>query len=719
MLRRIHSLPGLVLGLLLALIAGSGAVLSVQPAIERAAAPPQSLTIAETAAAITAAAPGTQAITRSANGVVTAQVRDAAGRRVLTVDPASGATLPEVAEGPVMRAVKSFHRSLLLGDGGRAAVGVMAEAMALVLGSGLWLMLRALGGWRRAAAPVHARGAKGWHARIGRVALVGLGVSALTGAWLSAATFGLAPDGSAAVLPRATAAAGAPLALARMPALDRPLAELRSLTLPARPGEMLRLETGAGVALVEPATGAVAAFAPVTWGGRVWEWAYRLHTGHGLWALGLILGTAALAVPVLAGTGAAIWLSRRRGAVRVPGNAPMAEAELVILVGSEGGSTRGFAASLHRALTATGARVHLGDMDAVGPMPRARALILMAATYGDGVAPASARRFLDRLDGLEPLPVAVLGFGDRAFPRFCAYAETVAAALEARGWPVLLPLDRIDAQSPATFAAWGRALGRALALPIAPEHRPALPRLHGLRLISRRDYGEAVQAPTAILRFAVRPRWLGGPRFEAGDLLAVMAPGASAPRFYSLASSARDGFVEICVRKVPGGVCSTFLHGLRPGDRLRGFTRANPAFRAAPAPLVMISAGCGIGPMAGLLRRAAPGAERVLYFGLRDPASDFLYAEELGRWQAEGRLTRLRTAVSRAARGAERGHVQHRLREDAARLRDQIGRGARVLVCGSVAMGQSVAAELDAALRPAGLSVAALKAEGRYVEDTY
>ena len=110
-----------------------------------------------------------------------------------------------------------------------------------------------------------------------------------------------------------------------------------------------------------------------------------------------------------------------------------AEAELVILVGSEGGSTRGFAASLHRALTATGARVHVGDMDAVGPMPRARALIVMAATYGDGVAPASARRFLDRLDGLSPLPVAVLGFGDRAFPRFCAYAETVAAALDAIG----------------------------------------------------------------------------------------------------------------------------------------------------------------------------------------------------------------------------------------------------------------------------------------------
>lgn len=133
----------------------------------------------------------------------------------------------------------------------------------------------------------------------------------------------------------------------------------------------------------------------------------------------------------------------------------------------------------------------------------------------------------------------------------------------------------------------------------------------------------------------------------------------------------------------------------------------------------MISAGYGIGPMAGLLRGAAPGAERTLYFGLRDPLSDFLYAEELSGWLWDGRLTRLRTAVSRAAAGHDRGHVQHRLREDAARLRQQIARGARVLVCGSVAMGRSVATEFDAVLAPAGLSVAALKREGRYVEDIY
>jgi len=39
------------------------------------------------------------------------------------------------------------------------------------------------------------------------------------------------------------------------------------------------------------------------------------------------------------------------------------------------------------------------------------------------------------------------------------------------------------------------------------------------------------------------------------------------PRFYSLASGSGNGVLEICVRKQPGGMCSTYLHGLRVGDR--------------------------------------------------------------------------------------------------------------------------------------------------------
>ncbi|WP_273699914.1 PepSY domain-containing protein [Paracoccus sphaerophysae] len=453
MIRRFHTVPGIALGVLLSLVAASGAVLSAQPAIERTAAPPQQATIGQTIGKVTASQPGTQAITRSPNGVLTAQVRDEAGRRVVTVDPLTGAALPEVAEGPVMRWIKSFHRSLLLDDASRAGVGMMAAAMAALLATGAWLMARSLGGWRQAAGRIRASGARGWHARIGRVALDGRALSSVTGAWMSAATFGLIPDATAPAMAPVAAAAGAPMAYATMPGLDLPLDGLRTVSLPARQGDALPLETAEGLAQVDPVTGQLAAFAPRGLGATIWEWAYALHTGHGLWMVGLVLGVAALAVPALAATGTVIWASRRRAARAVKGNVPMDQAQIVILVGTEGGSTRGFAASLHAALTAAGQSVHLGDMNDAAPMPRPRALILMAATSGDGVAPASATRFLDRIGTVPPLPVAVLGFGDGAFPAFCGYARDVAQALEGRGWPVLLPLGRIDRQPPAEFAA--------------------------------------------------------------------------------------------------------------------------------------------------------------------------------------------------------------------------------------------------------------------------
>jgi sulfite reductase (NADPH) flavoprotein alpha-component len=46
-------------------------------------------------------------------------------------------------------------------------------------------------------------------------------------------------------------------------------------------------------------------------------------------------------------TGVLIWLAGRRGRPRIRGNQPAGRAETILLVGSEGGSTWGFAATLH------------------------------------------------------------------------------------------------------------------------------------------------------------------------------------------------------------------------------------------------------------------------------------------------------------------------------------------------------------------------------------
>jgi sulfite reductase (NADPH) flavoprotein alpha-component len=85
-------------------------------------------------------------------------------------------------------------------------------------------------------------------------------------------------------------------------------------------------------------------------------------------------------------------------------------------------------------------------------------------------------------------------------------------------------------------------------------------------------------------------------------------------------------------------------------------------------------------------------------------------------WQDEGHLARLVTAVSR---GERQHYVQDALRGEAAEVVRLIRDGARVMVCGGRDMAAGVADALAEILAPTGLTPAALKAEGRYVEDVY
>ncbi len=230
---------------------------------------------------------------------------------------------------------------------------------------------------------------------------------------------------------------------------------------------------------------------------------------------------------------------------------------------------------------------------------------------------------------------------------------------------------------------------------------------------------------TAILRFALPratfwPRMTGAgfARFTAGDLIGVLPEGSAVPRLYSLASGRGDGFIEIVVRKHPGGLASSQLTALDPGDTVTAFLRRNPGFRAGRgrAPLILIGAGTGIGPLAGFVRGNARQRPIHLFFGMRHPDSDFFYGEDFPAWQEEGRLTRLVTAVSR---GPRPHYVQDSLLGEASQVAGLIRNGARVMVCGGRHMAASADDALAEILTPTGLTPTVLKAEGRYVEDVY
>ncbi|ALI56580.1 PepSY domain-containing protein [Celeribacter marinus] len=735
MIRALHRWPGLLALLLVTILSLSGAALSVFPAAERLAAPQAEtkLTVATLADRIQLVYPGVEQIRRSPSGRITAYWFDQGKPGAAVIDPATGEGVASADPNQVERWLTNLHRSLFLGDGGRMAMAAGAAAMLVLSLSGAALVARRAGGWRHWFAPLRGPLAGRLHVEIARIAVVGLLLSSATALWMTASTFELLPDGGSPPAFPAAVSNGTGIALDRLAGLsETPVADLRALSFPypEDAADVFTLKTDRGTGYLDQGDGALLAWADLTVWERVSETVYMLHTGQGAATLGLVLGLMALGVPAMGATGVQIWLAGRRGRPRIRNNQPAAGAETILLVGSEGGSTWGFAATLHAALTKAGQSVHVGPMSGFAPerYKRAERIILLAATYGDGTAPASAKGFLDWLNASErapEIPLAVLGFGDRSFPNYCAFAEAVTSAAKAKGWPALLPLDTINRQSPQDFARWGRALGEVLGIPLELSHEPVLPTTKTLTLVSRRDYGAEVQAPTAILRFAV-PRvslWQrltgsGFARFTAGDLIGIVPEGSAVPRLYSLASARRQGFIEIVVKKHAGGLCSGQLIALEPGETMTAFLRHNPGFKPGPSrvPLILIGAGTGIGPLAGFVRNNGRGRPIHLFFGIRHPDSDFFYVEDFSAWQQDGRLTRLITAVSR---GARPHYVQDALRGEATQVADLVCNGARVMVCGGRDMAAGVADALGEILAPTGLTPAVLKAEGRYIEDVY
>ena len=520
MLRQIHRWPGLLAAALILVLALSGAALSLFPALERLSAPAEvgGQTVGDLAAKVQATHPGVEQIRRSPSGRITAYWFDGDVAGAAVVDPATGQDVASADQGSVQRWLTDFHRSLLLGDTGRYGSAVGALAMLVLALSGAMLVARRQGGWRRWFAPINGPWARRWHAEVARVAVVGLSLSALTALWMTASTFDLLPvDEANPALPQ-TVSGQVGLSPADMVALQQTrVADLRDLTVPyaGDATDAFKLTTGAGTGYVDQGTGTMLAWqAPGPWT-AVGEWIYLLHTGDGAAVWGLVLGLAALTVPVLSVTGGLIWWRNRQSRPRLPGMVAASAAKTVILVGSEGGTTWGFAAALARALQGHGQGVHLAALSTFAPESyrHARQIVVMTATWGNGDAPSSANGALERMAKAAPLtgvPLVVLGFGDRTFPAFCAHAEAVETAGRFAGWAMPMPLDRIDRQSPQAFARWSRAFGDLIGLPLDITHQPEAPQSTSLRLMSRKDYGDSVQAPTAILRFALpkTPLWL-------------------------------------------------------------------------------------------------------------------------------------------------------------------------------------------------------------------
>jgi cytochrome P450/NADPH-cytochrome P450 reductase len=175
-----------------------------------------------------------------------------------------------------------------------------------------------------------------------------------------------------------------------------------------------------------------------------------------------------------------------------------------------------------------------------------------------------------------------------------------------------------------------------------------------------------------------------------------------APRYYSISSSpageAQRCSVTVGVVEAPAssgrgvykGVCSNYMARRRAGDTVHATVKETKAGFRLPGdnavPIIMIGPGTGLAPFRGFLQeraaRKVQGATlgpAMLFFGCRHPEQDFIYADELKAFAADG-VAELHTAFSRA--DGPKTYVQHLVAAEKDRVWELIQQGAIIYVCG-------------------------------------
>ena len=230
----------------------------------------------------------------------------------------------------------------------------------------------------------------------------------------------------------------------------------------------------------------------------------------------------------------------------------------------------------------------------------------------------------------------------------------------------------------------------------APEDRERAKALREDRDHAYLKYREERELQDVLSDFSAAARALEPEKLV--DLL-----GAIAPRYYSIASSARStpGRVSLAAAvvryerlgRLRSGLATTYLADrVEQGDRVPVFVQSNPGFRlpppGEPKPCVMIGAGTGAAPLRAFVQELAErargesgddGEPHLLFLGFRYEARDFLYADDWRAWEAAG-VVKLFSAFSRDQ--AEKLYVQDRLREQGALLWQRMESGNHFYVCG-------------------------------------
>lgn len=662
-------------------------------------------------------------ITKDHNDFVVASVITKEGKNdTFYIDPTTGKKLGAlIPKKPIFKFATNLHRSLFLKSIGRFFVALCSLLLLLIACSGIVLIIQRQGGiFKFFSKIVYENFHQYYHVVFGRFTLLPIVILTFTGIYLSLDKFDLLPTKTTQITSyQETASASKVIAIKDFPVFNAiPLANIRSVEFPFSKDveDYFVVNLKDKEIDVHQYSGKIIEERLYPFSKIVLYYSLILHTGQGsmLWAIIILIATCAILFFLFSGF--TMTLKRKKQSITTTNLHAKDDAEFIILVASENGSTFEFATNLYNALIASRKSVFMDELNAYTTYEKAKQLIVLAATFGDGDAPTNAKNFVKKLEAIQPihpLKYAVVGFGSTDYPEFCAYAETISKALETNSnFTASTPLYKINDKSYDTFLEWSNLWSKheGIQLQMASE----LKTKKEIRLkVTQRS---SLNTDDTFLLELKTPLFT---QFTSGDLLSFTPKGETKERLYSIAKN-NCNRILLSIKKHEFGVCSSYFSQLQPKDTFTGKIQDNPSFHfpETTKPVVFIANGTGIAPFLGMIQNKKNKAvQKYLFWGGRTMSSYNLYKTMIDNALKKGNLANTFIAYSQEV--TPKKYVQDSVLEQADLIAKVLQRKGTIMICGSIVMLDGVMQILERITTQYQLNLEDLIANGHIKSDCY
>lgn len=609
------------------------------------------------------------------------------------IDPVTGKILGKsVEKSKFINWITSLHRSLFLKETGRFTVGVVSFLLMIISISGLILIIKRQNGIRHFFDNIKKDFFSQYlHVVSGRVLLIPILIVSLTGTYLFMHRFELIPKGKNEKIAHKITNSETQIKLADFPIFkETKLSKVKKIEFPFIEDdseEFFVLILKDREITVNQINGEIVKEEkyPLT---IIYEnLSLTLHTGRGSIVWSIVLGLSSVGILLFIYSGFVITFKRTKN--KIKNKYKSENAEIIIFVGSENGSTLGFANKIHSQLLSDGKKSFITYLNQYKFYPKVEYFIIFTSTYGLGDAPTNASNFkklLKEFPQNQSVKYSVVGFGSKSYEDFCGFAIEVDQLLSEQNWAEpQLEIFTVNDKSAAEFTEWAKQWSYKTMIPLATApslYSEKIPSLKQMKVIGKSEIVDEVTTFKVILK----PNSLV--KFKSGDLLAIYPENDHKERFYSIGKV--NGAIQLVVKLHENGLGSGFLHRLQENQEIKARIIKNSEFHfpKKASEVIMIANGTGIAPFLGMIDEQTGKTKTHLYCGFRKSSELTVNYEYFAHENIrKGKLSSFNLAFSREEKSR---YVMDLVKRDADLFTYALENGGFIMICGALKMQHDV-----------------------------